>query len=171
MAFLVSPGVQVKEVDLTNVVPAVSSSTGGIAGSFQWGPVDEVTTIGSEKQLVELFGQPDDNTYQSVLSAAQFLSYGNTLRVVRGVGASALNATSGAAGLLVKNDTHALSVSGQDVVARYPGTTGNNIGVSICPADATAWAAWDWASHFSAVPGTSASAEAIGNTEQTTNYT
>ena len=162
MAFLVSPGVQVKEVDLTNVVPAVSSSTGGIAGSFQWGPVDEVTTIGSEKQLVELFGQPDDNTYQSVLSAAQFLSYGNTLRVVRGVGASALNATSGAAGLLVKNDTHALSVSGQDVVARYPGTTGNNIGVSICPADATAWAAWDWASHFSAIPGTSSGATAVG---------
>ena len=162
MAFLVSPGVQVKEVDLTNVVPAVSSSTGGVAGSFQWGPVDEVTTIGSEKQLVELFGQPDDNTYQSVLSAAQFLSYGNTLRVVRGVELTARNATSGAAGLLVKNDTHALSVSGQDVVARYPGTTGNNIGVSICPADATAWAAWDWASHFSATPGTSSGATAVG---------
>ena len=165
MAFLVSPGVQVKEIDLTNVVPAVSSSTGGIAGSFQWGPVDEITTVSSEKQLVELFGQPDDNTYHSVISAAQFLSYGNTLRVVRGVGTSALNATSGGSGLLVKNDTHASSVTGQDVVARYPGTTGNNIGVSICPASTSAFAAWDWASHFSAAPDTSSGATAVGGSK------
>ena len=44
MAFQVSPGVQVSEIDLTNVVPAVSSTVGGFAGTFQWGPVDEVVT-------------------------------------------------------------------------------------------------------------------------------
>ena len=56
MAFLVSPGVQVKEIDLTNVIPAVSSSIGGIAGAFNWGPVDEIRTIGSEKELAAVFG-------------------------------------------------------------------------------------------------------------------
>jgi len=161
MAFLVSPGVQVKEVDLTNVVPAVSSSTGAIAGSFAWGPVDEITTVGSEKQLVEIFGQPDDNTYHSVLSAAQFLSYANSLRVVRATGSSALNATSGTAGLLIKNDTDAVGKSGQDVVARYPGVTGNALGISLCVAGSSPFAAWTWASNFSAKAGTSSGADAV----------
>ena len=48
MAFQVSPGVQVNEVDLTNVVPAVSTSTGAIAGAFRWGPVDQVVRVSSE---------------------------------------------------------------------------------------------------------------------------
>ena len=58
MAFQVSPGVQVNEIDLTNVVPAVSSTTGAFAGSFQWGPVDEVITVSDSKGLVETFGSP-----------------------------------------------------------------------------------------------------------------
>jgi hypothetical protein len=52
MAFLVSPGVQVREIDLTNVIPAVSTSIGAIAGPFEKGPVSSVTTISSEEQLV-----------------------------------------------------------------------------------------------------------------------
>ena len=64
MAFQVSPGVQVREIDVTNVVPAVSSSIGGYVGMFSWGPVDEVRTITSEKQLVSVFGEPKgDDTY------------------------------------------------------------------------------------------------------------
>ena len=55
MAFLVSPGVQVKEVDLTNVVPAVATSIGAIAGAFQKGPVSSVTTITSEEDLIKNF--------------------------------------------------------------------------------------------------------------------
>ena len=47
MAFQVSPGVAVKEIDLTNVVPAVSTSIGGIAGAFNWGHVEQITTVGS----------------------------------------------------------------------------------------------------------------------------
>ena len=161
MAFLVSPGVQVKEIDMTNVVPATSSSTGAIAGSFQWGPVDEITTVSSETQLVKIFGQPNDDTYHSVLSAANFLSYGNSLRVVRAVGSSALNASSGASGLLIKNDTHAVGISGQDVVARYPGVVGNSIGISICPASSAAFTAWTWKGSFSAAPGTSTGTAAV----------
>ena len=60
MAFQVSPGVQVKEVDLTNVVPAVSSTTGGFAGSFRWGPVDEVVSVSDSVGLVDTFFTPAD---------------------------------------------------------------------------------------------------------------
>ena len=58
MGFLVSPGVQVNEVDLTNVVPAVATSIGAIAGAFQKGPVSSVVNISSEEELVEIFGKP-----------------------------------------------------------------------------------------------------------------
>ena len=54
MGFQVSPGVEVKEIDLTNVIPAVSASIGGFAGYFKWGPVDQVSLISSEKGLIQL---------------------------------------------------------------------------------------------------------------------
>lgn len=92
MAFQVSPGVQVKEIDLTNVIPAVSSSIGAIAGAFQWGPVGEVRTVSSEKDLVNLFGAPNDDTYKYFMPAAQFLRYGSALRVVRTAGTAQRNA-------------------------------------------------------------------------------
>ena len=59
MAFQVSPGVLVKEIDFTNVVPAVATSIGAIAGQFNIGPVGEVTSISSEEQLIQVFGKPD----------------------------------------------------------------------------------------------------------------
>ena len=123
MAFQVSPNVQVREIDVTNVVPAVSSTIGAFAGEFSWGPVDEVRTIVSEKELVSVFGAPKEagsDGYNTVLgkkehfySAANFLKYGNNLKVVRasnGISAGStgemLNATTGSAGLLIKNSTH-----------------------------------------------------------------
>ena len=123
MAFQVSPGVQVREIDVTNVVPAVSSTIGAFAGEFSWGPVDEVRTITSEKELVSVFGAPKEagsDGYNTVLgkkehfySAANFLKYGNNLKVVRasngistGSTGEMLNATTGSAGLLIKNSTH-----------------------------------------------------------------
>ena len=101
MAFQVSPGVQVKEIDASGVVPAVSTSIGGFAGSFNWGPVDEVRTVGSETELASIFGTPDSNTYKYFLTAASFLKYGNALKVVRAA-TGHLNATDGTA-KLVKN--------------------------------------------------------------------
>ena len=163
MAFLVSPGVQVNEIDLTNVVPATSASIGAIAGSFQWGPADQVVTVGSEKQLVETFGQPNDDTYNTVLTAAQFLSYGDTLRVVRAVGSAALNASSDQAGYLIKNKADAEnSASPSEVVAKYPGVIGNNIGIEICVADAVAFTGWKFKDQFNGAPGTSEGAAAVG---------
>lgn len=164
MAFLVSPGVQVNEIDLTNVVPATSASIGAIAGSFRWGPVDSITTVGSEQELVETFGQPNSDTYKSVLGAAQFLSYGNTLRVVRVVGSSAVNATVSGTGILVKNDDdfeNQTFTSGDWAVAKFPGFTGNGVGVSIC-SDSGDFGTWAWAGNFNSAPGTSDAAAAVG---------
>ena len=83
MAFQVSPGVAVKEIDLTNVIPAVSTSIGGIAGAFNWGPVEQITTVSSEKELASIFGTPDNNTFSYFLTAASFLKYAGALKVVR----------------------------------------------------------------------------------------
>jgi len=157
MAFQVSPGVQVKEIDLTNVVPAVSTSIGAIAGAFQWGPVEEITTVGSEQQLVSIFGKPDSDTYKYFYPAAQFLQYGNSLRVVRATTGN-LNATASGTGILVKNDDHYDTVTpgATDTwIARFPGTLGNSLAVSVCPADATAFAGWAYAGNFDSAPGTS----------------
>lgn len=132
MAFLVSPGVEVKEIDLTNVVPAVSSSIGGIAGAFAWGPVKEIVTVGTEKELVAVFGKPTDTTYKYFMPAGQFLQYANNLKVVRAEVAGMLNATSGTAGQLVRNQDdyeNATFASGTEVVAKYPGVLGNSLEV------------------------------------------
>jgi len=136
MAFLVSPGVEVNEIDLTNVVPAVSTSIGAVAGDFRWGPVEQVVTVGSEKELVNKFAEPNDTTAQSFFNAATFLQYGNNLKVYRGVGTGALNADSGTdsgdANILVKNLDHyeTLTITGTGHwIAKYPGVLGNSLKV------------------------------------------
>jgi hypothetical protein len=58
MPFQVSPGVNVSEIDLTNVVPAVSVSDGAIAGEFNWGPVEQRVLVSSEAVLAGSFGSP-----------------------------------------------------------------------------------------------------------------
>ena len=83
MSFLVSPGVSVREVDLTNVVPAVATSVGAIAGAFQKGPVSSVTTITSEEQLVQVFGKPNSSNFETFFTATNFLQYADNLKVVR----------------------------------------------------------------------------------------
>jgi len=163
MAFLVSPGVQVKEIDLTNVVPSTSSTIGAMAGAFQWGPVNEVTTVTSETELVEKFGKPSAETFESVLTASQFLSYGEDLRVVRATGTSARNATASGTGILTQNKTVFDSQSpaaGDWAQARYPGVTGNAVGVSVLSATQTG-TAWQ-TSHVEGLAGTSAGAAAVG---------
>mgnify|MGYP001353925538 CR=1 FL=1 len=63
MAFQVSRGVFVNEKYLTNIIPAVSTSSAGIVIAAEKGPVDEITTISSEKGLVDNFGKPDSNNF------------------------------------------------------------------------------------------------------------
>jgi len=93
MAFQLSPGVNVSEVDLTTAIPSVSTTVGAFAGDFQWGPANEIVTISNEVQLVERFGKPDSNTFTSFFTASNFLQYSNDLRVVRSIGSGAFNAT------------------------------------------------------------------------------
>ena len=69
MGFQVSPGVDVREIDLTNVIPAVSTTVGGIAMRTAWGPVDELTLVDSENMLVDVFGKPDNNTFKGWFTA------------------------------------------------------------------------------------------------------
>ena len=137
MGFLVSPGVHVREIDLTNVVPAVSTSIGAIAGPFQKGPVSSVTAINSEEQLLQTFGKPNSSNFEFWFTAANFLQYGDALRVVRAESAI-LNAGANS-GILIRDDDHyeASFSTGQgshgEWTARTAGTWGNSIGVDICP--------------------------------------
>ena len=143
MPFQLSPGVLVKEIDLTNIVPAVATSIGGMAGAFQKGPVGEIVAVGSEKELVDIFGKPNGSNFETWFTAANFLQYGNALRVVRATSAI-VNATSGGSGLLIKSTDDYLNnfAAGQgssgEWGARTAGTHGNSLGVSLC-SNATAY--------------------------------
>ena len=101
MAFQVSPGVLVQELDLTRVIPAVSTSIGAFAGEFRQGPVDEIVTVSSEQQLTEQFGKPDANNFEDYFSAANFLQYTNNLKVVRVTNSGLLNASTDGTGTLI----------------------------------------------------------------------
>ena len=159
MAFQLSPGVKVSEVDLTTVVPSVATTVGAIAGNFAWGPANEITIINNEIQLVDRFGKPDANTYETFYTAANFLSYGSDLRVVRSVGANAKNATanSNATTVLIENRTdyeqsHSSNTSSA-FNAKYPGALGNSIRVSV--ADSNTFTSWTYAGEFDSAPATS----------------
>ena len=138
MAFLVSPGVQIKEIDLTNVVPAVATSIGAIAGCFQKGPVSSVTNISSEEELLEIFGKPlsTSNQFETWFTAANFLQYSDSIKVVRAE--SAIVNAGANSGILIRDDDHyeASFQDGQgshgEWAARTAGTWANGIGIQIC---------------------------------------
>lgn len=161
MAFQLSPGVNVSEIDLTTIVPAVSTSIGAFAGPFAWGPVGEIITISDEVRLADRFGKPDSTNYEYWFSAANFLAYTNTLKIVRAANTtSTLNATANGTAVLIKNDTdwenNHSSYSANSYgcfAARYAGALGNSLQVSM--ADANTYSGWAYASQFNTAPGTS----------------
>ena len=162
MSFLVSPGVHVREIDLTNVVPTVATSIGAIASSFEKGPVGTIVDISSEEELIRTFGRPqnDSNQFENWFAAANFLAYTDALKIVR-IASGVTNATANGAGILIRDDDHYDNDfdTGQGSVgewtARTAGTHGNAVGVSVC-ASATAY-------EQTAVTTTSAQ-EALGQT-------
>ena len=109
MAFQLSPGVNVTEIDLTTVVPAVATSDGALAGLFHWGPVGERYLVDSEAILAQTFGKPNNYNAETFFTAANFLSYSNRLYVVRAANTSGVtpsfsaNVTSGSANVYVSN--------------------------------------------------------------------
>ena len=134
MPFQVSPGVNVTEIDLSTVVPAVSTTEGVIVGTFTQGQVEQTTLITSEEDLVDRFGKPNSNNFETFFTASNFLSYGNKLYVTRVTAADAVTASaSGNTTILIETRTEAEALSGQgEFVAQSPGTWGNNLKISVC---------------------------------------
>jgi len=162
-----SPAVTIREVDLSGIVPAVTSSTGAIVGDFNWGPIKQPILVGNETELVERFGSPtlvEDSNNIDFLSAAHFLKYSGSLQVVRGKGSAELNAVdSSAGGTLVENrDDWDADISGhvsnnKRFFAKYAGEAGNSLLVSVCPwsASDSAFENWTYKGNFDAAPETS----------------
>ena len=150
MPFQVSPGVNVSEIDLSTVVPAVSTTVGGFAGNFRWGPVDQVTLIANQDQLAKIFGAPNPgstaNVAESFFTCANFLDYANALQVVRGT-SDAKNATSGAAGVAINNREAFDKFEGLGTITdlfytKYPGLIANSVTVHTCLGDEEDFAGW-----------------------------
>ena len=164
MADQQSPGVVIREIDLTNSVPVVGIASGATVGDFVWGPVDELTRVASVGDIEKQFGKPNDENFQYWFSASNFLAYTGDLTLVRVVDEDALNSTDDGAGLLIKNDQHFEAVSsaptGVKFAARYPGAMGDSISVAF--ADRTSFASWAYRDLFDTAPGTSEFAEQQG---------
>ena len=164
MAFQISPGVNVSEVDLTTVVPSTLTTAGAFVGTFQWGPANKIKLIDSEITLVKTFGKPDSNSATSFFTSSGFLSYGNNLQVVRAVGSGTKNAADIGSGIKILNEDvyEATYLSANNAntyggfVARYSGDLGNSIKVEVFDsANNTLFNAWTYKSYFTSVPGTS----------------
>ena len=176
MAFQISPGVNVSEVDLTTVVPSVLTTAGAYAGNFQWGPVNKRILVDSEITLTKVFGTPDSNTYVSFFTSASFLAYGNNLQVVRAANNSSFNADANtvASNIQVANEdvfqaTYLTSNNNNAYgafMARYPGALGNSLTISLVDAASysTSWniGGVSISGYVNGVPGTSAQASAAG---------
>lgn len=172
MSFLnqLSPGVIVNEVDLTTIVPGVSTSRGAFVGQFNWGPVLEPRLINDETGLLNTFQRPTDSSLNSFVgtsffSCANFLSYSNSLFVVRVVGANARNSLSSS------NANASITVSNELVfensylyantnnaygpfISRFPGVLGDSIAVGVC-SNTSSFTGWDYDEYFDNAPGTS----------------
>jgi hypothetical protein len=150
MAYQVSPGVNVTEIDLTTIVPGISTTTGAIAGVFKWGPVGDRVLITNETNLVNTFGKPNANNYETFFTAANFLAYSSALYVARAANTTSSNASIGALNAIantgavanivsnvVKNRTDYLNNTAVFdantlYVAKYPGDLGNSLRISVC---------------------------------------
>ena len=115
MPFQVSPGVNVTEIDLTTIVPAVSTTEGAIAGVFHWGPLEKSVLVDSEDKLAARFGKPTNHNPETFFTAANFLAYGNKLYVSRAANTTGFS------------NTHSVEISGNTTIT----ANGTAIGVSV----------------------------------------
>jgi len=154
MPFQLSPGVNVTEIDLTTVVPAVATSDGAIAGIFNWGPVGERMLVDSEQKLVTVFGKPNSNNAETWFTAANFLSYSNRLYVVRAANTTSTDSSIAAYNAMANDPTftptsnnvldsvvkNSIDFENREdgtfpgstyFVAKYPGAIGNSLKISL----------------------------------------
>ena len=144
MAFQVSPGINVSEIDLTTTVPALATTIGAIGGVFSWGPIGKFILVDSENTLAARYGKPTNNNYETFFTAANFLAYGNALYVSRAGNNSVLNAVANGSGAATiancripnaedfenKGASNTLFANAE-FIARYPGELGNSLKVSL----------------------------------------
>jgi phage tail sheath protein FI len=152
-----SPGVQIREIDLTNFVPTVGTSGGAFVGEFVWGPVNEYVVINDSNTLSKIFGKPNDYNYVDWFSASNFLAYNDNLKIVRVVDpVTALNSSIDGTGLRVNNLSEYQQLLAADqgltevFVARYPGVLGDSLKVSM--ADSGTFDTWKYKDEFDFVP-------------------
>ncbi|URC15128.1 tail sheath protein [Paraglaciecola Antarctic GD virus 1] len=112
---LISAGVETTEIDLTSTINNASTGRAALVGQFAWGATDVIKQITSEAELVRFYGAPTDGTFASFFSAANFLSYGNDLRVLRAV----------------RSDATAASYISSGLSAKYVGEFGNRLSIEI----------------------------------------
>jgi hypothetical protein len=139
MATLLSPGINVSEIDLSTVVPSGATSIGAFAGPFVWGPANDIKLISNETRLVNTFGKPNDNVAPYWFSAANFLAYSNNLKVVRTLPTGANNAVETSTITIPNENDYINTHSGGATTtkgswaAKWPGEIGNTLRVSVCP--------------------------------------
>jgi len=140
---LASPGILVREVDLTiGRVDTATDKTAAIVAAFSKGPVNIPTTVENEADLIDLFGEPTatDSQYEDWMVASSYLSYGGVLSVVRADDDDLKNAYAGVSTTGIKirsvddytnNGYDESTITGVTIAARNPGSWGNDVKVCI----------------------------------------
>ena len=136
-----SPGVVIQERDLTTITTLSTANVGVIAAPFELGPVEEVIDIANERELAARFGQPNDNNFEYWYTAAQFLSYGGTLKTIRVNSSNLKNAVDAGTAVLIKNfqdyeTSYETSNNTWTWASRTAGTKGNSLAVFMTDAGA-----------------------------------
>ena len=121
-----SPGIVVQERDLTTITSLATANVGVLAAPFELGPVEEVVQISSEKQLSEVFGEPNDYNFEYWFTASQYLAYGGVLKTIRVASTALKNGVNTGTAPLIKNiddyeANYEDSTNGWEFAARTPG--------------------------------------------------
>ena len=181
---LVSPGVNVREVDLTiGEFTASNEQVGAIAGPFSKGPVNVPYLIQNENELLKTFGKPlsTDSQYEYWMSASSYLSYGGILRVIRTDGTTLNNSNAGVsvASTTVKIKSYENYINDYSTAtswyyaAKNPGSWANNLKVCVIDASADqriAIGTFGLAVGYGITAGISTTFASIGVTTTTTGY-
>lgn len=163
MAIQLSPGVSVSEIDQTTVVPSVPTTAGAFVGTFNWGPALTPKLIDNGVTLKRTFSTPDTDSAVSFFTASNFLSYGNNLTIVRALGVDTSNATANSQAFIQVPNEDVYQSTIQNVfqnddygpfMAKYPGSLGNSLKVSVC-ANTAQFSTWAYKAFFTTAPGTS----------------
>ena len=126
MTFAVSPSVTIREIDLTGIVPNVSTTEGAFAGVMRWGPVEKRILVDSQIKLVQRFGKPSNFNPETWFTCSNFLDYANRLYISRAAdttGNTILNTA------FVGNSTALVWESGNNELVLANSTVGNTDGI------------------------------------------